>query len=228
MAKLIRPTYPAGFSIGLLVLIFIISYFLSHQIFDVPVSALKENQHVYFGMLLVAIAVIIVFLIIMEEILFPIKVREINGGIIFRNHGTKLRTQLLIYFTIPAIFWFIYVNYDVNHVRFFIWAIICIVTPIIEKIASGLKNYNDFLKMTNEKIQYQDNEKEGDFEIKNIKNIIIIRDENSIIKKLQLLLSDNNNVIIDLDEMELDAFYVHIENYITSHYKHLLKEPEAA
>jgi hypothetical protein len=228
MAKLIRPTYPAGFSMGLLVLIFIVSFFLSHQIFEVPVSALKSNQHIYVGMFLVSIAVVIVFLIIMEEILFPIKVREINRGVIFSNHGTKLRTQLLIFFTIPAIFCFIYFNFEVNHIRFFIWATICIITPIIEKIASGLNNYNDFLKLTNEKIQYQDNEKVGDYQIKEIKTITIIKDEKNIIKKLQLVLTSNNNVIIDLDEMELDAFYLHIENYIINNYKHLVKESTAA
>ena len=228
MGKLIRPTYPAGFSIGVLVLIFIITYFLSHQIFEVPVSALHKNQHIFVGMFLVATSVIIVFLIIWEEILFPITVKELNGGIIFSNHGTKLRTQLLIFLTIPALYCYIYFNYDVNEFRFFIWAAICIGAPIAEKIASGLTNYNDFLKLTDEKIQYQDNEKTGAFETKNIKNIIIIRDDRNIMTKLQLLLNNDDNIIIDLDQMELDAYYLHIENYITKHYKHLLKESKAA
>jgi hypothetical protein len=223
MAKLIRPTYPIEFSVGILLLIFVITSMLSHQIFKVPFSDLDENLHVYFGMFLVGCAVVIMLLIIWEEILFPIRVKEFNGAIIFRNHGTKLRTQLLIFFSIPAIFCYIYFNYEVNHFRFFVWAAICILAPIVEKIASGLNNYNDFLKLTDEKIQYQDNEKTGDYDTKNIKNIIIIKDEKNIIKKLQLSLTNNNDVIIDLDEMELDAFYIHIESYITRHYKHLLK-----
>ncbi|MFL5728926.1 MAG: heavy metal transporter, partial [Cytophagaceae bacterium] len=108
MAKLIRPTYPPAFSFGLLILIFLLSCFLSHQIFDVPFSkSFEENEKVYFGMILVGAAVIIMILILWEEILFPIKVKEINGEVIFRNHRTKLKAQMLMYCFIPAIFIFI-------------------------------------------------------------------------------------------------------------------------
>jgi hypothetical protein len=228
MRKVIRPTYPAEFSIGMLALIFIISGLLSHQIFDVPFSDLDKNKSVYFGMFLVGIAVVIMLLIIWEEILFPIKTKEVQGGMIFRNHGTKLKTQLLIYCSIPAIFGFIYFEYDVNHFRFFIWAAICIAAPLIEKIASGINNYNDFLELTNESIEFKDNEKVGFFKIKEIKNIMIIKDERNIINKIQISLTNNDNVIIDLDEMELDAFYDSIHKFITTHYNHLLKVPTTA
>jgi hypothetical protein len=223
MGKLIRPTYPAEFSIGLLILIFVIACLLSHQIFEVPFHELEENKAVYFGMFLVGIAVVITLLIIWEEILFPIKVKEVNGGMIFRNHGTKLKTQLFIYCSIPAIFGFIYLEFEVNHVRFFIWATVCMVAPILEKIASGINNYNDFLELTNEKIEYKDNEKDGCFKMKEIQNIVIIKDERNIIKNIQLLLTNKKEITIHLDQMELDAFYDYINNYITTHYKHLLK-----
>jgi hypothetical protein len=228
MRKVIRPTYPAEFSIGMLALIFIISCLLSHQIFDVPFSDLDQNKSVYFGMFLVGIAVVIMLLIIWEEILFPIRAKEVQGGVIFRNHAAKLKTQLLIYCSIPAIFGFIYFEYDVNHLRFFIWAAVCIASPIVEKIASGINNYNDFLELTNDKIEFKDNEKEGCFEIKEIQSITIIKDERNIIHKIQLLLTNNDNVTIDLDEMELDAFYDSIYKFITIHYKHLLKGTKAA
>ena len=130
MGKIIRPTYPKEFSIGLMLLIFVIAGLLSHQIFNVPYSKLAENLNVFFGMFLVGIAVVIMVLIIWEEILFPIKTKEVNGGMVFRNHGAKLKTQIFIYCSIPAIFCFIYFEYEVNHVRFFIWATVCMVAPV--------------------------------------------------------------------------------------------------
>jgi hypothetical protein len=228
MRKEIRPTYPAEFSIGMLALIFVIAGLLSHQIFDVPFSDLDQNKSVYFGMVLVGIAVVIMLLIIWEEILFPINTKEVQGGVVFRNHGTKLKTQLLIYCSIPAIFGFIYFEYDVNHFRFFIWAAICVGAPVLEKIASGINNYNDFLELTNEKIEFKDNKKGGCFKIKEIESINIIKDERNIIHKIQLLFKNNDHVTIDLDEMELEAFYDSIYKFITIHYKHLLKETNAA
>jgi hypothetical protein len=226
MGKIVRSTYPAEFSIGILALIFIITSILSHQIFAVPFSDLNEHKSVYFGMFLVGMAVVIMILIIWEEILFPIKVVEVNGGVVFRNHRTKLLTQSLIYCSIPVIFIFIYFEYKVNHVRFFIWAAVCMAAPVLEKIASGINNYNDFLIMTNEKIEFKDNDKAGNFEIRDLKSITIINDERNIIHKIQLT-TNNDNVIIDLDEMELDAFYDSIKKYITAHYGHLLKVTKA-
>jgi len=81
MGKLIRPTYPAGFNVGLLLLIFVIVFFLSHQIFEVRIRDLNENLHVYFGMILAGMAVIIMILILWEEFLFPIRVKYTVGYI---------------------------------------------------------------------------------------------------------------------------------------------------
>ena len=219
---IIRNTYPAQFSIGVLILMFVISWFLSHQIFAVHIHDLDENTKVYFGMFLVSVALINMVLIMWEEILFPIKIKEVEGGIIFRNHRKKLRTQLLIYCTIPAIFTFIYFDYEVNHVRFFIWAAVCMIPPIIEKIVSGINNYNDFLILTNKTIEYKNNEKVGCFKTEDIRNITLIKDDRKFITKIQLLFTNNNNVTIDLDEMELQAFYRSINRFIINNYKHLL------
>ncbi len=222
MRNTIRPTYPIEFSIGVLLLIFVISGFLSHQIFDTPFHELNQTTSVYFGMFLVALAVIIMVLIIWEEILFPIRVKEVNGEMVFRNHRKKLLVQLIIYCTIPAIFTFIYLNYEINLVRFIVWASVCTISPVIEKIVSGINNYNDFLLLSETIIQYKNNEKEGSFELKNIEKIEIITDDRNIIEKILLVLKNNNQVIIDLDEMELDAFFGYIHKFITTHYQHLL------
>jgi hypothetical protein len=224
MPKLIRPTYPAQFSVALLALIFFISSLLSYQIFTVPFYDLNENKEIYFAMFLIGAAVVIMLLIIWEEFLFPIKVKVIHGGVIFRNHRTKLKTQLLIYCSIPAIFIFIYLEYEVNFVRFIICAALCIIAPVIEKIASGLNNYNDFLKLTNKRIEYKDNEKEGSYNIKDIKRIFIVKDEGNVIKNLKLLFANNEHVTINLDKMELDAFYDPINKFISTHYKNMLEE----
>jgi hypothetical protein len=224
MGKIIRPTYPKEVSIGVLLLIFIFSYLLSHQIFDVRVHELKENKHVYYGMFLVSVAVVTMVLIMWEEILFPIKIKEIDGGMIFRNHRTKLKAQLLIYCTIPAIFIFIYYEYEVNHIRFLIWAAVCMIPPVIEKIVSGINNYNDFLKLTDKKIVYKNNEKVGEFKLKDIQHLTIVKDARQVIHKIQLAFKNNEEVTIDLDEMELDDFYSSINAFITTHYHHLLNE----
>jgi len=223
MPKLIRPTYPAQFSIALLALIFIISGLLSYLIFTVPFHDLNENKSVYVGMFLVGIAVVIMLLIIWEEFLFPIRVKEINGGAIYSNHRTKLKTQLLIYCSIPTIFIFIYFEYEVNLFPFIVCAAICVIAPLAEKIASGINNYNDFLKLTINKIEYQDNKKVGNYKIQDIQKIVVIKDEGNSIKKIQLY-TDSSNVTIDLDKMELDAFFDSIYKFMTAHYKDLLEE----
>ncbi|MDX2189175.1 MAG: heavy metal transporter [Bacteroidota bacterium] len=224
MGKIIRPTYPAQFSVGLLLLIFIIVTFLSHQIFEVPFHDLNDNLDIYFGMMLAGTSVIIMILIVWEEFLFPVKAKKVEGGLVFRNHRNKLVAQVLIYISIPAIYAYIYLHYEVNMVRYVIWAGICSIIPVIEKIISGINNYNDFLKLTNKEIEYKNNEKVGSFEIKNIQYIDVIKDEESPIKKLKLQLVDNQNVIIDLDEMELEAFYDSIYNFIKDEYSKLLQQ----
>lgn len=223
MGKVIRSTYPAEFSIGILILIFGIAGLLSHQIFDSSAYGPDENETVYFGMFLVSMAVVIMVLIMWEEILFPVSLKEIDGGMMFRNHRTKLRIQLFIYLTIPAIFTFIYLEYEVNHIRFWIWAAVCMVPPVLEKIFSGINNYNDFLQLTNEFVSYKNNEKEGVYQINTVQNLEILNDERNIIEKIKLVFKNNDTLIIDLDEMELDDFYIAIENYIKTHYQHLLK-----
>src|SRR4051812_4823235 len=96
MKKIIRPRYSVELSIGLLLLIFVISFFLSQQIFDT--RHLAEDEHVYLGTFLVSCAVIIMVLVLWEDFLFPIHIKpEADGGMIFRNHRNKLKTQLLIY-----------------------------------------------------------------------------------------------------------------------------------
>jgi len=224
MGKIIRPTYPLEFSIGLLLLIFVLSFFLSYQIFDVPQHDLPEDASIYFGMFLVSSAVIIMLLVLWEEFLFPVKVKPtVDGGVMFRNHRKKLIKQILIYCAIPVIFGFIYFEYKINHVRFIIWAAICVITPVAGKLISGINNYNDFLKLTNDTIEFKNNEKVGIFELKNLHRIVLVKDDRNVLHKIQLVKTDGKEVIIDLDEMELEAFIDSIGKFITHHYKDLLK-----
>ncbi|NOT75738.1 MAG: heavy metal transporter [Cyclobacteriaceae bacterium] len=216
MMKIIRPTYPKEISIGLLLLIFVISFLLSSQLFDTPVKDLDAEA--YIGMTLVSIAVIIMVMVLWEEFLFPIHVKPVDGGLNLRNHRNKLKKQLLIYLAIPFIFVFIYMNHEVNHVRFFIWSGICVVFPIVGKLFTGLKNYNDFLTLTNTYIEYRNNEKVGKFGMQEIKALTLIKDERKVLHKFQLTLVDGRKVMIDLDEMELEAFYEAIDKFIEDNY----------
>jgi hypothetical protein len=222
MAKVIRPTYPKEFSVGLLLIIFFLSGFLSSQIFRVSWRNVLEGSDVMIGMGLVGLAVVIMVLILWEDFLFPVKLKPMADEIVFRNHSTKLKTQILIYFAIPAIFIFIFFNYQVNHIRFFIWAIVCMGAPVAGRLISGIKNYNDFLKLTNDAIEYKNNEKEGVLQVKDIKQIVLIKDDSNVVHKIQVDMT-NNQVIIDLDEMELEAYYQTIETFISGHYKGLVK-----
>jgi len=222
MSKIIRPTYPAQFSAGLLMLIYIIAFFLSQQIFDVRIHHLKHNHNVYIGMALAGVASILMILIIWEEFLFPIRVKIVENGLMFRNHRSKLIIQVLMYSCIPAIFAFIYFNYDINPIRFFIWAAVCVFTPVIEKIVSGINNYNDFLRLTTNEIQYKNNEKEGSFQLSDIQTIAIIKDDRDVLQKIQLLFKNNEQIRIDLDEMELEDFYDSIHLFIITKYQDLL------
>ncbi len=56
----------------------------------------------------------------------------------------------------------------------------------------------------------------------------MVKDEHGVIKKIQLLKSNNEEVIIDLDEMELEAFYDTINNYIANHYEHMMSKPDVS
>ncbi len=220
MAKIIRSTYPKEFSIGLLLLIFALSSFLSAQIFRVTWHQVLEGSDVIYGMLLVGIAVVIVALILWEEFLFPVHIKPAEDQVVFRNHRTKLKVQVIIYFAIPVIFGLIYFYYEVNHIRFFIWATICTVVPVAGKLMSGIKNYNDFLKLTDDTIEYKNNEEEGVLHVKDIKEIVLIKDETKVLHKIQLIMAAAE-VTIDLDEMELEAYYMTIEEYMAIHYSSL-------
>lgn len=223
MAKIIRPTYPVEFSIGLLLLIFVLSAFLSFEIFDVRWSEVMDGGSPLLGMFLAGIAVVIMALILWEEFLFPVRIKPTEDKVIFKNHFTKLKTQILIYCIIPVIVGFIFFNYEISYVPFFIWAGVCVVAPVAGKLMSGIKNYNDFLKLTNDAIEYKNNEKGGILRVSEIREIVLIKDESNVLHKVQVLMQNNNQVVIDLDEMELEAYYQTIDEFIKGHYKGLVK-----
>jgi hypothetical protein len=223
MAKIIRPTYPKEFSIGLLLLIFVLSTFLSFEIFDVRWHDILEGTGPYLGMGLAGLAVVTMALILWEEFLFPVRIKPIEDEIVFRNHFTKLKTQVLIYCAIPLIVLFIFFNYKISYFPFFLWAGICLIAPVAGKLISGIKNYNDFLKLTDDAIAYKNNEKEGVLPVREIQKIVPIRDEENVLHKLQVLMINNNEVTIDLDEMELEAYFHTIDEFVKGHYKTLVK-----
>lgn len=224
MTKLIRKTYPKEVSIGLLLLVFVITAFLSHQIFEGRAALLNEGKNTYLGAVMVGSAVVIMMLVLWEEFLFPIHVKLDTDRVVFSNHRSKLKKQAGIFLLIPIIFAAIYVLYAVNLIGFIIWAGICIVSPIVGKLISGIKNYNDFLALTDGTIEYKNNEKEGVYELKNVKQIVLIKDETKVLHKIQLILASGQIVLIDLDEMEIEAFYVSIDEYLNQHYKTLVRE----
>lgn len=223
MAKIVRPTYPKELSIGLLLLVFVVALFLSGQVFEIPRKVLNDDKNLYVGMVLLASSVVIMMLVLWEEFLFPVHTKPEQRGMVFRNHRSKLRKQVLIYLLIPAIYAFIYFEYEVNLFRYIIWAAICIIFPVVGKLVSGLKNYNDFLKLTDEVIAYKNNKKEGAFAVKDVKEILLIKDEGKVLHKFQVSLNNDTKVLIDLDEMEIEAFYSSIDEFITTHYKSLVK-----
>jgi hypothetical protein len=223
MKKTIRSTYPVELSVGLLILIFFLSFILSSSLFDVPWRELMEGRdtHAGFGMLLISSAVLVMVLILWEEFLFPLKVKHQDGGVVFRNHRNKLNSQLLIYCLIPAIFVFVYLNFEVHKIRFYIWATICIAVPVVVKLVSGLKNYNDFLKLTDKAIEFKNNQKSAVFAIGDIQRIKLMRDQDKVLHKMEVT-THAGSQIIDLDEMELDAFLAAIDRYASEHYRALL------
>jgi hypothetical protein len=223
MAKIIRPTYPKEFSIGLLLLIFVLSSFLSFEIFDARWHEIMDGKGPFFGMLLAGVAVVIMALILWEEFLFPVRIKPVEDEIVFRNHFTKLKTQVAIYCAIPVIVGFLYFDYAISPVPFFIWAAICVIAPVAGKLVSGIKNYNDFLKLTDDTIEFRNNEKEGVLRVGEIHEIILIKDETNILHKVEVQMRDHRQVLIDLDEMELEAYYQTIDQFIKSHYRELVK-----
>lgn len=223
MAKIIRPRYPVEFSVGLLLLIFALSLFFSYEVFRVPGAV--RNERMYFGMFLVSSAIIIMLMVLWEEFLFPIHVKPVAGGLVFRNHRNKLKTQGLIYITIPVIFAVVFFNYSVNLIPFIVCAAICILAPLTGKLISGIRNYNDFIKLTRELIEYKNNTRSGIFKLPEIQQITLVKDERKVLHKI-ILSTNGNDVTIDLDEMELEAYYHPINEFITVHYKKLLRVEE--
>ncbi|WP_033418242.1 hypothetical protein [Cytophaga aurantiaca] len=224
MKKIVRKTYPLEFSVGLLLLIFVTSCFMAQQIFVVSIHDIKDNHTDLLGVMLVSLAVIIMVLIIWEEILFPIRVKEVKGGILFSNRKKKLKVQVLMYLCIPLIFAYVYFSFEVKLLRFILWAAVCMGAPVLEKLISGITNFNDFLLLTDDFIEYKNNEKEGRFSVAEVQQIIIITEERIVSKKMQLDFKDGNSVVIDLDEMELDVFYETIDKFTEKHYGSLLKQ----
>lgn len=223
MAKIIRPAYPLEFSIGLLLLIFALSTFLSFEIFDVKWHEIMEGSGPLLGMFLSGIAVVIMVVILWEEFFFPVRIKPAEDQVVFRNHFTKLKTQVLIYCAIPVIVVFIFFSYKVNYFPFFIWAAICLASPVAGKLISGIRNYNDFLKLTNDTIAYKNNKKEGTLRVNEIQSITLVKDEVNVLHKIQVLMQNNTKVIIDLDEMELEAYYQTIDGFIKDHYQGLVR-----
>jgi hypothetical protein len=218
MAKIIRHTYPKEFSIGLLLLVFVLASFLSFEIFDMKWGEVMAGSSKIIGMMLAGLAVVFMVLILWEEFLFPVRFKPTEDEILFKNHSTKLQTQIGIYTAIPLIVVFVFFNYEISPIPFFIWAALCMVAPVAGKLASGLKNYNDFLKLTNDTIEYKNNEKEGVLRINEIHEIVMVKDEENVLHKVKVVMQNQSEVMIDLDEMELEAYTETIEKFITGHY----------
>lgn len=223
MTKTIRKTYPKDFSIGVLVIIFALVFFLSGQLFEKQPTEEDTLVTKYLGEFLASCAVIIMVLILWEEILFPVKIRPHGDGLVFRNHGTKLLVQAIIYLFIPAIVIFLYMTFDVSTFRFFGWAAVITLLPIIGKLVSGINNYNDFLILTSTTIEYKNNELEGVFHLKDVQKLRLIKDESQDHQKIEVVQSSGETVVIDLDEMELEEYYDSIDEYIETNYKGLLE-----
>lgn len=225
MKKTIRKTYPLEVSIGLLLLIFGTTFFLSGQLF----SNSPNEQHglgAYTGMFLVSCAVLVMVLVLWEEILFPIRIKPTDASADFRNHRTKLKIQVLIYSVIPAIFVLLYLTYDVDLIRFSILAAICIASPLVGKLISGVRNYNDFLRLTADTIEYRNNDKTGLFRAAGLESITLVRDQRGALHRI--LVSENGNeTVIEIDEMELEAYFATIDEFIRVHYGDLVLEVES-
>ena len=78
--------------------------------------------------------------------------------------------------------------------------------------------------MTDDTIEYKNNEKEGILPVKDIQHIILIKDVGKVIHKVQVVMNTQQQIIIDLDEMELEAYYETIDKFINAHFRKLLKD----
>jgi len=224
MTKIIRATYRRDVSFGVMVIIFAVVYFLSDQLFEKNQPPMEGLVNLVFGKVLVCIAVLVMVLILWEEILFHVHIKPVDDGLLFRNHGTKLKFQLLLYLIIPVIVVFLYLTYEVSVFRFFSWAVVCVILPVVAKLRSGIKNYNDFLKMTGSVIQYKNNQLHGTYALAEVQHIRLIKDQGNVLHKISLDLISGATITIDLDEMELEDFYEAINEYIVEHYVPLLNK----
>jgi hypothetical protein len=222
MAKVIRKNYPRDVSFGILAIVFVVTFFLSGQLFEKQSFESQLLIEKYLAEFLVSSAVTLMVLIIWEELLFPVKVIHEKDGELFRNHKSKLILQLIMYLAIPVIVVFLYLTYNVNGFRFFIWALVILVLPVADKLMTGINNIHDYLKLGESIIEYKDNELGGTFNVNDISQIAIIKDKDQVLSKLELTLKDKKTVLIDLDKMELQDYYEPIEEYIRSNYKELL------
>ncbi|MEQ8239108.1 MAG: heavy metal transporter [Cyclobacteriaceae bacterium] len=218
MKKLIKSKLPTEYGIGILMLLFGLTFFLSGRLFEHSLSNQSNASNNYFGMFLASLVVIAVVLILWEEVLFPIKITHTKEEVVFRNHRSKLKIQVLLYLIIPVTIGYLILYFDINLFFFAPWAIVCLVIPVAGKLVSGINNYHDFLRLTDDVLEYKNNEKIGAFKVVDILAMKLIQDEDKILSKLQLSLTDQSQVVIDLDEMELEEFYESIEEYITQHF----------
>ncbi|MEQ9468227.1 MAG: heavy metal transporter [Ekhidna sp.] len=221
MTKTIRSTYPRDVSIGMLIIVFGLVFFLAGQLFE---KNQPDNGFTgfYLGEFLVSVAVLVMILILWEEILFPVKIKPMDDGLIFRNHRSKLKIQAIIYLIIPVIVTFLYLTHEVNLYRFLPFAAVCLALPVIGKLVSGINNYNDFLTLTGSYIDFKDNEHEGKIPKASISRVEMIKEEGEL-HQLKVELKDGDLVVIEVHQMELEVFFESIEEYINEHYKNLLK-----
>jgi len=224
MKKLVRPVYPVEISGVIICLIFLLTYFFSYHIFDAHFHFRDAQMHkaAYWGMFLVGIATVMATLIIWEEILFPVVVKQSADYLKVRNRRKKLHAQALLYLVIPVIFAFIYFNYHVNTFHFMAWMSVCLLAPLMQKLFSGIRNYNDFLNLSTSEIEYKNNKKQGKFLLAKVEYIQMVKDSDNILSKLKLGMN-NSEVTIDLDQMELDAYYDTIQDFMQKTYKNILR-----
>ena len=222
MKKTIRKTLPQNVSIGILIIIFIIVCFLAGQLFINKQDNASGFFNIYFADILVGIAAIIMVLILWEEILFPVNIKSEDSGYVFRNHRSKLIFQVFLYLTIPAIVAFLFFNFEVNMVRFFVWASAILILPVVGKLMSGITNYNDFLKLTPQRIEFKDNDHEGVYDVFSIQKIEFVKDGSGRIHEFVLKMKDGKSEVIQMHQMELDDFFDSIEEYAQEVYQPLL------
>ena len=224
MKKLVRPVYPLEISAIIVGLVFLLTSFFSYHIFNIHfhLGDAEEHKAAYIGMFLIGVAAVIATLIVWEEILFPVVIKLNQHSLIVRNHRKKLQMQAILYIVMLSIYAFIYFTYTVNMYYFTLWLSVCMLAPLVQKLGSGIRNYNDYLELSSSEIEFKNNKKHGKFLLDKVQYIRIIRDHDNILSKLKLGMN-NSEVTIDLDEMELDAYYETIQDYLQRTYKNLLR-----